>query len=151
MTENTNRSAFDVALRLLGNREHSRKEIVIKLEQRRFDSEAIDTALGRLEELELLDDKSFAVNYVVSRSRKKPSGAYKLRYELLQKGVPDAIIDEVLEEYDSAAQCLEAAQRKLRLLKGDLPVKRNKLYAFLVNRGFDSQTIRETLARVLSS
>ena len=151
MIENTDKEAFDLAIRYLGNREHSRKEIIVKLERKKFNQEAIETALNRLDELGLLDDRSFAMNYVGSRSRKKPLGRYKLRYELLQKGIAEEVIDEVLNEYDSSTHCLDAALKKLPFIKGDERYRRKKLHAFLMNRGFDSQTIRETLDQIFHS
>ena len=151
MIENTDKEAFDLAIRYLGNREHSRKEIIAKLERKQFNQEAIETALNRLDELGLLDDRSFAMNYVGSRSRKKPLGRYKLRYELLQKGIAEEVIDEVLNEYDSSTHCLDAALKKLPFIKGDGRYRRKKLHAFLMNRGFDSQTIRETLDQIFHS
>jgi regulatory protein len=151
MTENSDKKAFELAIRYLGNREHSRKEIITKLERRQFSPEAIAKTLERLDELGLLDDRSFALNYIGSKSRKKPSGRYKLRYELLQKGVSEEIIEEVLSEYDSSSHCLDAALKKLPFLKGDDRYRRRRLHAFLMNRGFDSQTIRQTLDQIFRS
>ena len=151
MIENTDKEAFDLAIRYLGNREHSRKEIIVKLERKQFNQEAIETTLNRLDELGLLDDRSFAMNYVGSRSRKKPLGCYKLRYELLQKGIAEEVIDEVLNEYDSSTHCLDAALKKLPFIKGDERYRRKKLHAFLMNRGFDNPTIRETLDQIFHS
>ena len=151
MHDNPNKKAFDLALRYLGNREHSRKEIIVKLERKQFNEETVEKTLNRLDELGLLDDRSLAANYVGSRSKKKPSGRYKLRYELLQKGISEEIIEEVLDNYDSFAHCLEAALKKLPFLKGEERYKERKLYTFLMNRGFDSQTVRDTLDRIFRS
>ncbi|WP_233570560.1 regulatory protein RecX [Prosthecochloris sp. ZM_2] len=143
--------ALDQAIRLLGIREHSRSEISRKLRRNRYSEELVETTLERLEELSLLDDLSFARNFVRSRTRRKPSGYYKLRYELLQKGVAEEIAEQALGDLDSEAQCESAALKKLALLQGDTALKRRKLQAHLQNRGFDATTIRETLERVLSS
>ena len=151
MTEDDDKKAFDLAIRCLGNREHSRKEIITKLEQRRFSPEDVEKTLERLDELGLLDDRSFAANYVGSKARKTPSGRYKLSHELRQKRIPDEIIEEVLSEYDSNAHCLNAALKKLPFLKGDDHYRRKKMHVFLINRGFDSQTIRETLDQLFRS
>lgn len=151
MLDDTEKQAFDHAIRYLGNREHSRHEIVSKLERRGFSAEAIEKTLQRLESLALLDDRAFAMHYIGSRSRKKPSGRYKLRYELLKKGVAEEIVDEVLGDFDSAEHCLNAALRKLPLLKGDLYYRRRKLHVFLTGRGFDGRTVRETLDKVFPS
>ncbi|ASQ91144.1 regulatory protein RecX [Prosthecochloris sp. GSB1] len=151
MLDDTEKKAFDHAIRFLGNREHSRREIVSKLERRGFSTEAIEKTLQRLESLELLDDRTFAMHYIGSRSRSKPSGRYKLRHELLKKGVAEEIVEEALGDFDGAAHCLDAALRKLPLLKGDLYHRRRKLHAFLTGRGFDGQTVRETLDKVLPS
>ena len=151
MTENSDKKAFELAIRYLGNREHSRKEIITKLERRQFSPEAIAKTLERLDELGLLDDRSFALNYIGSKSRKKPSGRYKLRHELLRKGVSEEVIEEVLSAYDSSSHCLDAALKKLPFLKGDDRYRRRRLHAFLMNRGFDSQTIRQTLDQIFRS
>ncbi|NEX13544.1 MAG: regulatory protein RecX [Prosthecochloris sp.] len=151
MADTDDKKAFDLAIRLLGEREHSRKEIITKLERRKFSEAAIDKTLERLDQLGLIDDRSFAEHFVGSRSRKKPSGKYKLRYELFQKGISETIIDEVLSDYDSSAHCLDAAMKKFPFLKGDDHYKRKKLYAFLANRGFDSHSIRETLDQIFRS
>lgn len=148
MTEDTDKKALDLAIRYLGNREHSRKEIITKLQRKQFIGEVVEKTLNRLDELGLLDDRSFALNYVGSRSKKKPSGRYKLRYELRQKGISEEVIDEVLSEYDSSSHCLDAALKKLPFLKGENRYRRRKLHAFLMNRGFDTDTIRDTLDQI---
>ncbi len=148
MTEDAEKKALDLAVRYLGNREHSRKEIILKLKRKQFIEDVVEKTLNRLDELGLLDDRSFALNYVGSRSKKKPSGRYKLRYELRQKGISEEVIDEVLSEYDGSSNCLDAALKKLPFLKGDDRYRRRKLHAFLMNRGFDTETIRDTLDQI---
>ncbi|RDD31503.1 regulatory protein RecX [Prosthecochloris sp. ZM] len=150
MSDSDTRKALDRAIGYLGIREHSRQEIRGKLKRNGFSDETIEKALERLDTLNLLDDLSFARNFIRSRTRVKPSGLYKLRYELRQKGVPDDIAEEALREYDSAAQCLNAALKKMPFLKGDQEHRRKKLHTHLANRGFDSQTIRQTLDELLT-
>ncbi len=148
MHDNTERKAFDLAVRYLGNREHSQKEIIEKLSRKEFSEEIINKTLKRLDELGLIDDRSFAVNYVGSRLRRKSCGHFKLKHELLQKGVEEEVVNAVLADFDNSSLCLEAALKKLPFIKGDKQQKHRKLYAFLTNRGFDSHTIRETLEEV---
>ncbi len=145
MSDSDRQQALDQAIRYLGIREHSRQEIALKLKRCRFSDEVIEKALERLDTLNLLDDRSFADNFIRSRTRSKPSGRYKLRYELLQKGVSADIADEALRDIDSAAHCMNAALKKMPFLKGEQIDQRRKLHAHLASRGFDSQTIRETL------
>ncbi|ARM31420.1 regulatory protein RecX [Prosthecochloris sp. HL-130-GSB] len=143
------RKALEQALRFLGVREHSRAEITGKLQRSGYEPDVIERTLRRLEELSLVDDLSFARNFIRSRTRGKPSGYHKLRYELMRKGVGAEISEKALEEYDGAAQCERAALKKLPFLNGDMYQKRRKLYSHLQNRGFDGETIRETLDNVL--
>ena len=151
MDANNDKKALDFAFRCLGNREHSRREVIVKLERKQFEPEVIERTLRKLVELGQLDDRSFAANYIRSRSKKKPSGYYKLKYELLQKGISEETIREVLEDYDNSTHCLNAAMKKLPLLKGDDRCRKNKMHRFLLNRGFDNHTIRETIDRIFSS
>jgi len=68
--------------------------------------------------------------------------------ELRKKGVPDVVINELLQEYDSVSLCHQAAEKKINALHGATEQeKRKKLETFLRNRGFGWQEIQGVLKR----
>lgn len=136
------------AIRLLGLRAHGRKELAAKLKKKGFETQIIEAAIARLESLGLIDDRAFAAGCVESLSKHRPEGKAKARLRLLQKGLPEELIEETLREYDSPAMCLAAAQKKMRSLTGTPETKRKKLETFLRNRGFDWESIKQAVAQV---
>lgn len=141
------------ALRLLGRRAYTRKEIKDKLVQRAFDASAIETTLADLDRLALVDDRVFATRFVSDRLRLKPCGRVLLSRDLKRRGVPVAIIDEVLEEafesVDKVAMAygvLSGRSRRYVGLEKDKAI--NRMFGFLARRGFDGGTAREVAMRV---
>lgn len=148
MDENKKSSALDTAIRLLAGRAHGRAELEAKLRKKGFDTDAISKALGRLDELGLTDDRAFAQSCMTGMARRRPEGRLKTRARLKQKGLPDEIIDEAITGFDQATLCRAAAEKRMRTLSGPPEQKKKKLIAFLKNRGFDWETIRETVEQV---
>jgi len=149
MDDDKKSSALDVAIRLLAGRAHSRSELENKLRKRGFDAEDISKTIQRLDQLKLTDDRAFAGNCMTSMARRRPEGKLKTRARLKQKGLSDEIINEAIATSDQKTLCLCAAEKKLRTLSGPPEAKKKKLIAFLFNRGFDWETIRETVDMVM--
>jgi regulatory protein len=150
MTDNHIQNAIRDAIRLLALRAHSRAELSTKLKKKEFDADTIEAAMAKLESLGLIDDRAFAESFMGSMSRRRPEGKIMARMRMLQKGVSEELVDEMLSGYDTSAMCLAAAEKKMRSLAGAPESKRKKLETFLRNRGFDWQTIKETLEIVSS-
>ena len=112
----------------------------------------IDEIIGRLMEAGLLDDRAFARYWLENRRDFRPRGQRALRMELRQKGVPQDIIDEVLDEgHSEDAAAYQAALAQARKIRTTEPREfRRKLEAHLVRRGFSYDTAREATARAWS-
>lgn len=105
------RAAFDVGLRLLARREHSRRELARKLEARRFTAQARRCALDALEAAGYLDEPRFAA--MVTRHRCAAAyGPLRVRAELAQHGVADDVVDAAIATLDTR-DWVEAAARWL--------------------------------------
>jgi len=139
------KKAFD----LLSRRDHSRSELKTKLYQRKFSGVNIEYALGECERLNLIDDHNFAIRYVAELKFKK-YGVFRLREKLYRKGISKDIIETVLADLDQDEEknaAREAMEKKLRQLKRetDNQKKYQKLYRYLISRGFSSDTVRQLL------
>lgn len=107
--------------------------------------------MARLDALGYLDDEAFARFWVENRDTFKPRGPLALRQELRQKGVPDQIIDTVLETVDVEDAAYRAAQKKLSRYRGEtLTDFKRKLGGFLGRRGFGFGVVNDVLTRLIA-
>ena len=140
------------ALKLLGMRSHSRKELERKLLKKGYGAESIEPVLEKLTQQGVLDDRMFALELIRSRSRRKPAGKLKLGVELRKKGVSDAIIGDILKEFNSQELCCRAAEKKIGSLHETTEAgQKKKLEVFLYNRGFEWLEIQTALRQLFQS
>jgi len=142
--------AVDSAAHFLQYRPRSSAEIRRNLKKKDIPPDVIEAAMERLEALGYLDDEKFARFWVENRDTFKPRGPFALRAELRRKGVPDAIIDRVVEEVDVYDAAYRAAQKKLSRYRGETEFDfKRKLGAFLQRRGFGFEVVNDVLTRVI--
>lgn len=137
-------AALQRAINFISYRPRSQAEVERNLRKYEVGEDVIATVVARLKAGHLLDDNDFARRWVEDRAAFKPRGAYALRTELRQKGLPDGVIEETLQSLDEASLARQAAQRKLRALQNLEWVNfRNKLSAHLSRRGFGYELVAE--------
>lgn len=133
------------ALRLLARREHSRAELVRKLEQAGFAQPDIAPLLDHFEAQNWLSDRRFAESYVADHRAR--AGSVKLAHDLRRRGVPDSIVDAVVR--DNRDSELERArdvwQKKFGTAPADAAEKARQM-RFLQSRGFTLDVIRRAIA-----
>ena len=137
---------YNKALDLVSRREHSRHELMQKLDKRYPNSiPIIEDALDKLETNKILDDERFAEMYLNSRAR-KGFGPKKIEMELHSKKVDSFFISNAVEAYES---WLENAQKVLKKkFKDQKPTdyqSKMKQKQFLFTRGFSSPIIDKIL------
>jgi len=139
------------ALDLLAMRDHSAAELRLKLLQREFSEQYIDTVLTSLEGAGLLDDRRFAESWIRMRLRKNPCGRALLASGLAMKGVDretaHRAIDALLDE-ETLQQALDAAADKLLRRKG---MTREKLVRSLMRKGFRYSDVSDAAAARLQA
>lgn len=135
------KSVFDYALRILAKSAKSKAELVKRFKEKKVSEDLAQKVLERLAKLGYLNDRRLAENVRDRLIHSKPSGKKKIQFELSRRGVAASVQREVLEDYSAELEIESAhniAIKKWKTLKDQDPVKkRNKLYAFLVRRGFD--------------
>lgn len=83
------------SLRLLARRDHSRKEIELKLVTKGYQREQVSAAIDELTLQSWQDDSRYAESYLNRRSQ-KGFGPVKIAHELRQQGIEKAKIDELI-------------------------------------------------------
>lgn len=91
--------AEEKALYLLEHRAHSKKELENKITRAEFDREAARSAVEHMEELGLLNDEDYARRLANELFTRKKFGARRVKQELRQKGIDDALIAAVMDEF----------------------------------------------------
>ena len=137
---------YNKSLDLVSRREHSRHELMQKLDKRYPNTTPIiEDVLDKLETNKILDDERFAEMYLSSRAR-KGFGPKKIEMELHSKKVDSFFISNAVEAYES---WLENAQRELKKkFKDQKPTdyqSKMKQKQFLFTRGFSSLIIDKIL------
>jgi regulatory protein len=133
-------TAKDRALRLLGVRDRSRRELERRLLRAGFDPEEIDAALGDLAAAGLIDDQRFAAAVVEHAQRGRLAGKRAVMTSLLSKGVARPLAEAAAERLgsteESRAEAL--AGRQVARLRGlDPGVAFRRLSGLLLRRGFE--------------
>ena len=158
--------AWDYLLNVLSRQAYTVAELRTKLARRRVEEPVADELIAKLIELRLVDDESYAEQYVASRQEAR--GRLALRTELLRKGVAEALVDERVGRLDEDQQ-LTAAVGLLRkhawryqpaadsgpTSEGDeyaalqrLRQAEAKAKAFLARRGFSPDVVVAAVERV---
>jgi regulatory protein len=146
--------ARTIALRKLTSRACTRHELDKALQAKKVPRTAIDAVLDRLEEVGLVDDASFAVDWVTSRQQRRHLSRQVLRRELQAKGVDRSAIDSALDHVDHDAElrsARELVERKRAAMNGlSRDVQYRRLAGMLSRRGFDTATTSRVLTDVLA-
>ena len=137
---------YNKALDILSRREHSTKELVIKLEKKFTSNTDILLTVSKLKKNNLLNDIRFTESYVAARKR-KGFGPKKIEFELISKGIKDSDISCVLSE--ETGWC-ELAKKEINKKFKNGPSneinQKLKQKNFLKNRGFTFQEIESVFS-----
>jgi regulatory protein len=134
------------ALGMLARREHSGAELRAKLAAKGFPSDIINDALTDLRRSGWLSDERFVESYVRARCD-RGYGPARIRAELRERGVDDALIASHLDARDPAwLPRLQAVRAKRFAGKPprDYAGKARQM-RFLQSRGFTAEQIRAVM------
>lgn len=126
------KSPQEFAFHFLSFRSRSEKEMRDYLKKKEVLE--IDETIGKLKELDFINDNKFVQEFIDSRSKNKPKGKKALMIELARKGIK---VDNLDINEDELA--------KKALLKKKTFKDRNQLQRFLYSRGFSSSVIERAV------
>ena len=134
------------ALRLLGTRPMSRKELTDKLREKGESGEDADSAADYLESVGYLDDAQYAAA-LARHYAHKGYGAGRVRQELYRRGVPKEYWESALAELPEDTDAIDTLiDRRLRGAEPDRK-ELKRLTDMLLRRGFSWGEIRSSLGR----
>jgi len=146
-TQDQVESAYQRALHFLSYRGRSSQEIQRNLQKHQVDDEVIELVLDKLRQASRVNDRAFAQEWIQNRNRFKPRGKRALSSELYRKGIPEAIISELLEDLDEQTLAWKCARQKSSHLQGlEKEAFQKKLYGYLNRRGFPYPICRDVVS-----
>ena len=143
------------ALKIIERTYKSEKELRDKLVLKGYDDHIIKQTINFLREYNLLNDTNYAKMYVKDRSRNQ--GKNKIKYTLIQNGIDENIIEEELNKIDKdeiKEVAYEMALKKYRVLskrENDNYKLTQKLYRFLMGKGYDYDLIKDVVKSIVKS
>lgn len=143
----------NTALRIIERSYKSEKEVHNKLIEKGYDEEVASGAVEFLREYGYVNDKNFAGMYI--RDRLRTEGKNKIKYALIRKGIDDSIIKEAFyefideeTEFDVAVKLAKRRYDSIRKSESDKYKLSQKLYRFLVGKGYGFDLVSEVVKKV---
>lgn len=131
-----------IAYAYLSYRQRSKKELTTKLKEKKISAETIQKVLDLLEKQKYIDDKSYAKNYLESKTRGKSIGRRLVKMKLQEKGIDKDLAEDTIaanysedKETELAVKLLKKYEKKIKY-KNESD-KRSKSCRYLISRGFD--------------
>lgn len=144
--------ALERAVSLLAVRARTERELRDALRECAYSEAVIERVIARMDEAGYIDDADFANQWAVSRTG-KGLGARRIAMELRQKGVDAEHIEQALSQIDDEERmesAVHAAQKAARGKNLTLPADRQKVFAALMRRGYDSASAKKAIAELMS-
>lgn len=140
--------ALERAVSLLAVRARTERELRDALHQCAYSEAVIDRVIARMNEAGYIDDADFASQWAASRTG-KGLGTRRIVMELRQKGVDAEQIEQALGQIDEKERmesAVRAAQKAARGRELSSPADRQKVFAALMRRGYDSSSAKKAIA-----
>ena len=142
-----------IVLDKLAVQARTRVELERALARKAVPADAAAAVLDRMGEVGLVDDATFAQDWVASRQQRRHLSRTALRRELQAKGVDREVIDQALSDVagpDEHRAALDLAQRRATAMAGlTRDVAYRRLAGMLARRGFSGSVTSQVLAEVL--
>jgi regulatory protein len=147
---------LDKALDLLAVRARSGRDLRMRLRRAAAGDADITWAIDRLVRQGFVDDAAYARQ--VARVKVLGGGVSRRRVvtELRRRGIASDVADEAIDatlsevDLDEEGAALNAAEKRMRALRSLEPAQqRQRLYAYLARRGFESEVVRKVIASVM--
>lgn len=144
--------AKNKALKYLGYKMRSEKQVREKLLESEFPEIIINKVLLMLKKYDYINDEEYAKAFIKDKMNLKGYGSFKISYELKMQGIGEDIFKKYLEDEDfvnEQEKAIALLEKKIRKIEKIDYKEKQKLYAYLSRRGFSFDTINNALNIVL--
>lgn len=144
--------AKDKAYKFLGYKARSEKEVRDKLIKENYPQEIINRIIELFKHYNYINDENYTKTYINNRIKFKPRAKRMLKYELVQKGIDNDTIENIIDSsnIDETDIAISLLQKKLKNKKDIEQKEKQKIYNYMLRRGFDYETINRAFKEVLN-
>lgn len=141
---------LQAALKLIGYRARTEKEVRDKLSKKGFESANIEDVIAKLRKNRMLADGEFAESWVENRNQFHPRSQRLMKYELRNKGISEDQIEEALKSSagDDTLALMAANKVRNRFAELDWQDFQRKMMAYLLRKGFSYEVVTPTIKMV---
>lgn len=139
--------AFDEIINIVSKTYKTKKEIYILLKNKGYIDESIFNAIEKAESYHYIDDDRYTQMYIDTYSKSK--GKIFIKNSLLQKGIDENIIIRHLNEFEDDRETILKLAIKYYKGKSNQKNIREKLFRFLVSKGFNFELIKSVVNEVV--
>jgi len=150
--DNYKASIYDIALKYIGIRMRSKKELKEYLIKKKFDSKDINELIEKLEYQGHLNDEYFCKCYINDKINLTNNGIDKIKNDLIKLGIEESVIDETLSNIDKNIlnEKLKKIIAKKVIINSKLPIGKlkQKIINRCINLGYKLNDINELLDNI---
>lgn len=149
--QNNFEKAKKYVLWLLGKKDYSENEIIIKLKRKNYDEEVIKKILSFIKEYNIIDENRIINSTIEKHTKYNLQSPYIIKKKLLQKGISKEKIEEKLKDIDEFEIAYQIAlKKKEKLLKNKVKYDiKPYLYKYLSTKGFNYDIIEDVINKII--
>lgn len=146
-------NVYNYGLTVLSRSLKSEKQLKAKMLDKGYDNELIERVIEKLKSQRYIDDVYYCEALVNTRINGSKYGKRRIVQELYEKGIDRETTDNKLNEISDEEEferAYELAMKKMKSIKDEDTLKKSsKLSNFLIYRGFDYETVKKVVERIL--
>ena len=135
------------ALGLLNYMDRTEAGLRQKLKEKSYSDEVIEQTMDYVKSFGYINDVSYAERYILNKQNSK--SRQEIYMALLQKGISKEDIEQAMEQCYETEEEIEAIRRlcekKHFLAESSSDAEKQKMYAYLLRKGFRSEEVRKVL------
>ena len=144
-------AAKNAAVKYLSLKLRTSFELKEKLRELGYEEATINKVINDLTEIDYINDYKYAVKYITEKTKLKPKSIKLLAMELDYKGIPDDILNSVIEELSPDDDEVALGLLKKRYSKynefDEILIKKMKSY--LAGKGFNYNQISKAISKYI--
>jgi regulatory protein len=154
MNVENQKKLYNYAVKLLARHSYYSDVLREKLAKKGVGTkEDVDKVIAKLKKYKFINDKEYVRVYIKDQLVRKPQGIKLLKQKLFQKGIKGDFVEKELALYEprEVEFAKIALEKKARLIDPSLSLnkRKEKLFRFLVGRGFSVGVIMEVFNKLL--
>ncbi len=147
--DDANEAAYQRALKFIGYRPRTEKEIRRNLAKQALPEEITEQTIGRLKQSGLINDAVYAQGWVESRAINHPGSRRAFTYELKRRGIDSQTITQAIGSIDDEEMAYQVALKHERKIgEGEWREFHQKMVRYLSQRGFSYEVCSQVIPRV---